>query len=310
MSGSQSTGVLTADATYALTCTSTSSTSSAQSTTVAVAAAATSAVPPQAAAVGYTVQTFGPALTVGQNWFEFNLLGNVPVAGAAVQDGSGVSILGPSGNHYGGGIATARQAGRAGDWTGIAFGGGFYVEAELSFTPTIGPFEPGFPSFWSNDIGMLSLDLPQWPGEAAGYHRYVELDFMQWPLNLSYRYAGSDFIDWYGTAHANVASPNTYVDISGTTFANANRYGTLWVPATATTKGYLKTYFNGVQVGQTLTWDEYNPANRPAPVLGTTAGSFLDAQQVALILGTDKQCPMKVLSVTVWQAGTAKNLVK
>jgi hypothetical protein len=328
--------VLTANATYTLTCISTSaasavqgkagalsasqsapsaaSTSQTQSTTVSVAAAGSSTVPPQAAAVGYTVQTFGPALTLGQNWFDYNLLTNVPVAGAVVQDGSGVSILGPSGNNYGAGIATARQAGGPGEWTGIAFGGGFYVEAELSFTPTVGPFEMGFPAFWSDDIGMLSLDTPQWPGQAAGYHHWVELDFLQWPLNLLDSYEASDFIDWYGKAAGGSTpskpSPNTPVNIGGTTFATPNKYGTLWVPATATTKGYLKSYFNGVQVGQTITWDQYNPASPPAPVLGSTAGSFLDAQQVALILGTDKQCPMKVLSVTVWQASTAGNVVR
>jgi hypothetical protein len=264
--------------------------------------------------VGYTVQTFGPALTLGQNWFNFNLLDNVPVAAAAVQNGTGVQILGPSGNHYGAGIATAQQAGGSGEWTGMAFGGGFYVEAELSFTPTVGPFQPGFPAFWSDDIRMLSLDAPQWPGQAAGYHHWVELDFLQWRLNSLVTYAASDFIDWYGVASngatPNVPSPDVIVNIGSSSFANANKYGTLWVPATATTQGYLKSYFNGVQFGQTITWDQYNSANPPPPVLGMTAGSILDTQQVALILGTDVQCPMQVLSVTVWQASTAGNLVK
>jgi len=82
------------------------------------------------------------------------------------------------------------------------------------------------------------------------------------------------------------------------------------VPATPSTQGYLKFWFDGVENGATLYWNYNNPNNPfpPPPVANQTMMSGLDARHVFLILGTGTDQPMTVKSVTVWQASGANNL--
>jgi hypothetical protein len=64
------------------------------------------------------------------------------------------------------------------------------------------------------------------------------------------------------------------------------------VPATATTRGSATFYFDGVKGPNTITWNQYNPANAKAtPVAGSTAYSFLDANHLGLIIGTGSKKP-------------------
>ena len=96
----------------------------------------------------------------------------------------------------------------------------------------------------------------------------------------------------------------------GADYTKPNTYGFLWVPAAATTQGYAKFYFNGVQVGNTITWNQYNPSAGPAPSISNgTAFSVLDKLHLALILGTGSSgTPNTVYSVSVWQNSSAGDI--
>lgn len=98
-------------------------------------------------------------------------------------------------------------------------------------------------------------------------------------------------------------------------YAQPNRYGFLWVPASATLGGYAKWFFNDVQVGNTMTWNQYNPSAPPPPSEANgTAYSVLDTRHLALILGgpgpNDAGITNTVDAVSVWQASAASNLVR
>jgi hypothetical protein len=77
------------------------------------------------------------------------------------------------------------------------------------------------------------------------------------------------------------------------------------------TQGYQKFYFDGVQVGTTLFWDQWSSSNPPPPVQGSSAYSVLDTRHVAFIFGIGNPArPVTVYSLSVWQASSANNLVK
>jgi hypothetical protein len=105
------------------------------------------------------------------------------------------------------------------------------------------------------------------------------------------------------------------LSIGATSFEARNKYGALYVPATATTSGYMQAYFNGVAVGNPVQWVEYNPMEALPPTLGTaanpagTAFNILDVRQLAFLFGTGTNNPMTIWSLTVWQASAAKNTV-
>jgi hypothetical protein len=99
---------------------------------------------------------------------------------------------------------------------------------------------------------------------------------------------------------------------NGFDWSQPHKYGYLWVPATSNTRGYAKMFLDSVQVGPTVYWDLYNPGEAlpPPPVPGSTAVSVMDTRHLALIFNTGTHNPMKVYSVSVWQASAAHNLVQ
>lgn len=108
---------------------------------------------------------------------------------------------------------------------------------------------------------------------------------------------------------------------AGTDLTKQHKYGALWVPATATTQGYMKYFFDGVQVGNTCTWNQYNanlgppPVDNSNPCGGSSAYSVMDTRHMALILGNGTTVsgqnpgPVTVYSVNVWQSSAANNIV-
>jgi hypothetical protein len=274
-----------------------------------------SSVPPApAAAAGYTVRTLGPAVTLGGNWHPFTFYGTNPADVVATQNADGsVTVVG-GGNNYGAQLSTASATGAAPHFTGTAFGGGGYFEVTMA----IG----GPASFWANDIEAMAgvsagdTTLIQWPGQAAGFGNWIECDFAEFDTTGVYGFA---MHNWYGvvgsgngTSTLNSGSP---ASPSGAVYTQSNRYGFLWVPATAKQMGYAKWFFNDVQVGNTITWSPYDAASPPPPSEANgTAYSVLDTRHLALILGgpgvNDAGINSTVESVSVWQATAANNLVK
>jgi hypothetical protein len=69
----------------------------------------------------------------------------------------------------------------------------------------------------------------------------------------------------------------------------------LWVPATATSQGSLKYYFDGNQVGGSVSWSQGDGS----------LWSQLDGQQLTFILGAGANSPMTASNVQIWQASSA-----
>jgi hypothetical protein len=295
-------------------------------------AGAPAAVPPQAANVGYTTVTFGPTLELGTNIFPFDFFGNTPVATQVTQSAPGapIHILGPNGNVYAAGICTARLSTNSAGFTGTVFGGGYYIEAELSFTPgAVSVTSPmtGMPGFWGEDIAHLTnsaaSEIPDPPAPETGYYRFAEADYMEWEGTTqgpSSDTTDSTYLmtlhDWNGTApdYAQMVGSSslpTYgrLSIGTASFGATNKYGALYVPATATTKGYMQAYFNGTAVGNRVEWVEYSATETLPPTLGTTAFNIFDVRQLAILFGAGINTPMTVYSLTIWQASAAKNTV-
>jgi hypothetical protein len=250
------------------------------------------AEPPPAAAVGYNTLTFGPAVTVGTNWFlsHFDTGAAATPSSQVIQNPDGtVSLIGTLGGNVR--IASAVDIGAG--WQGIAFGGGAYFEAMLSFTggSSATSVATGWPSFWAMSAEHLIGPLQnagdnQWPGQASDYGHFNEFDFFEYDIAT---YTGNSIDiggsahDWYGvrTTAANYQdlstqySQNVSATPADTDFSVPHRYGFLWIPATATTQGYGQRYFDGVQVGETLILESVQRCRSPTPAAcaGTTAFS-------------------------------------
>jgi hypothetical protein len=310
----------------------------------------TTTLPPPAiaAAVGFTTLTFGPNIVLGTdptlnqlngNMVPFNPYGvewaAAPIANTN-SDGS-IEILPNAINGYGAQLCTAAVNTTTGSpWMrGIAFGGGCYVQAVMAWTWND---VTGGPALWANDIQSMmassagDLTRRQWQGQPIPYGNWIEWDvFEEDPpgsggaLNGQ---AGFAIHNWFGvTGEPDVStneSGSTFTLPAGTDFTKPNTYGGLWVPATSTTQGFIKWYFNGQQIGNTIYWDQYNPNLAPPPVdlnqppnppgAGSSAYSRIDACQLAFILGNANvlngvtPSNVQVFSLEVWQGPGANNV--
>jgi hypothetical protein len=246
----------------------------------------TAGIPAVAAAVGYKTETFGAAVTLGSNWTPFSYFSNNPSSIQATQNADGSVTIQDSGNSYGAQLESTE-----------AFGGGAYFQATMSFPSG----SAGGGTFWANDIQNM-VD-----GNNGG--NWVETDIAEFDDVAADEASNSyqiQYHNWYGGAGSTAqvyGEPSTASVPAGTNFAQPNNYGMLWVPATATSQGYIKFYFNGVQVGTTITWNQYIPGQ------SATQNPFavIDSRQLDLLLGTGGS-PTTVDNVQVWQASAADDV--
>jgi hypothetical protein len=282
--------------------------------------------PPQAAAVGFNQLTFGSIWDFGwapvldryetnQPGYQWYIQGP---AGAMTVNSDGTLTVGAW--QANSGISTVTRAGSS--WHGTAFGGGAYLEATLSFNPATINTSTGWPSFWTYPLEHLEAmysynpGYDQWAGQVWGYEHFIETDIME-KMDNSWWYGGYNH-EWFGIYNrtcggycyytvpwyqGNQAPPTG----SSTNYNIPHRYGLLWVPATATTKGYLRYYFDGTPTN-TISWSQFNN-QAPPPSLSTpwTFGA-LDREHMVLNLGTGVSTPVHVYEVVVWQASNAKDL--
>jgi hypothetical protein len=246
-------------------------------------------VPAPAAAVGYNTQTFGPNVTLGQNWFA--------MAGADVvqnADGS-VTDRGGTPNHFNHHV-TAVDVSSQNAMKGTAFKGGGYYEWELSFTGDASEQQAdGWPAFWLNgmegDYGFSFIT------KFTG-NEQVEYDAAEWGKGASNNY-GAGIIDWNcvpgGGTKSNLDQGKSGVaTVPGVNFSQKHKYGFLHVPATDTSDGYVKNYFDGQQVGDTYTWSKHTGQGSPL-------FSIMDLQHFLFIFGTGTANPLTVYSFRAWQ---------
>jgi hypothetical protein len=267
-----------------------------------------SQVPEPAAAVGFNTRTFGPDITIGRNWHKFTFFGVSSSHINAVQNPDGSVTINPGGNDYGAMLCTTAR-GPGTSFTGVAFGGGGYFQATMKFN--------GPASFWANDIENMNgvsagIGPHHWPGQAYGFGNWIEVDFAEFDSPNVYGFA---IHNWFGKvgsgAKTSTLDSGSPVSPPGADYTKPNTYGFLWVPATSSRQGYAKFFFNGVQVGNTITWSQYNPSAAPPPsARNGTAYSVLDKLHLALILGTGNSSPNTVYGVEVWQASAADNILR
>ncbi len=271
-----------------------------------------SPIPQAALNAGYTTRTYGPGVTLGSNWYLFNFLNVTPVAGASLQNADGSVTLTSSGSpYYSSNICTAQQQpGRT--WSGTAFGGGAYFEGVCSFTGAPqGANTFGHPAFWGLSVEhLVDPTLPPWPGQPGIYLDFVELDIMEYNSGTLGQYTATAH-SWYAGNPLQDVRDTSLISIQEEVFTTYLTYGCLWIPATASTQGSFTWYYRNHQVGHTIVWNQYNSANAPPPIAGSTAWSVLDVQHLCPIFGLSNTLfTMNVASMSVWQASTAGNLVQ
>jgi hypothetical protein len=296
--------------------------------------------PMQAAAAGYRANTFSSQFVKtavdlasreipGFQWYPFHFFGQqLPdPSGLIINADStltlGANTVGPRSKIS---LATAAPSRSASRWTGVAFGGGAYIEAVLKFDPrdviNAAP-KSQWPGFWSMAIEHLAgLDSEQWKGQAKGYAHFIEPDFFEYDVwKISPGAYGGAVHDWYGIF--NVTCPHQFCNLSnasgtnfsnfvirtpdGTDFTQYHRYGFLWVPATDTAQGYAEYYFDDKQTNDKITWTKFR--GEPPPP-GTTPWTFgvIDQQHLVVLLDSGPRQPMTVKSVNIWQSSSTGNL--
>lgn len=299
------------------------------------------AAPAQAAAVGYTVNTFSSTLArssvdtgntqaTGYEWYLGQFFGSPPTPASDLTfNADGTLTLDGAGTTSNAGLNSATRSTNAAGWVGVAFGGGAYFEATFHFNPqdTINANGHGWPSWWAMAIEHdVSLPAQQWPGQPAQYDHFIETDFFEydvWSFSPHYEYGGA-MHDWYGIYESTCAGGYCNVSNSGgggtsfsnfqvqtpttTDFTQYHAFGYLWVPATSSQQGYGQYYFDGVATNDKVTWSEYSGSDTPPPGTAPWTFGILDQQHLALVLGTGPNEPMTIKSVDVWQTSAAHNL--
>ena len=285
-----------------------------------IGANANNPVPAQAAKVGFIQPTFNTnfsSSTVditntqkpGFNWYPWNFFNTSTDLSAIVLNGDGSVTLNGDTTGPNGELATISWTGTPGSFVGSAFGGGGYFEATLKFNPqdVIDKNFVGWPSFWLMAREHFTNDpQQQWPGQGANYDHLIEADILEYNL---YPFTGlrnsytAGVHDWSGV-YASAGCPNNFsspvvrtVD-PATDFTQFHKYGMLWVPATARTRGSIKFYFDDAQIGSSITWSQYTNQD---PGSYSEFG-IIDKQHLVLVLGTGVGIPMTVRSVNVWQS--------
>ena len=291
--------------------------------------------PPQAAAVGFTMNTFSvpfDATTVDMRdtgrskfrWYPYRLWGKRPFMDKIRLNGDGSITLDGHPSWRNSQIATARPAKNRQGFVGTAFGGGGYFEATFRFNPedVMRAGSKGWPAWWSVALENVAyLDGRFWPGRNDKYLHLIEADFFEYHLKDLFRKGrwnvyGGGLHDWHGVQYVTCPKGLCGVTTSysgnlrwvpvGTDFTEDHKYGFLWVPATNTRPGYAEWYFDGVRVGGRNEWEKY--AGQAPPPRSPWLFSWLDTLHIILILGTGVGQPMTVSSVNVWQADASQNL--
>ena len=97
-----------------------------------------------------------------------------------------------------------------------------------------------------------------WSGQISGYNDWIETDFMEYtgPRIVTEQHY---IIGMGKLAVAKVLKRNIpqFTLPQGTDPSQPQTYGFLWMPATLTTQGYAKFYFDGQQIGSTIYWNKF-----------------------------------------------------
>lgn len=234
--------------------------------------------PGPAAAAGYTQMTYGPSLKLGQNIQP--VTGDAASSGVTQNSDGSVTIRGGDANHYNDQINT-------GD---MQFGGGAYIQANLSFqNPPAGwsPGSPGWPAFW---------------GTSTSEGPHVEADFFEFMTQGDSQKFDFGMQDWQSSTSVTWSGDGGYGHPSAVNLpagfdpSQPHDYGFLWIPASGNSQGSAQMYVDGQAMGPVYNWDQ-----------GGGPWSSMDSNRLQVILGTGPDNPMTVNSLQIWQGPGADN---
>ena len=216
-------------------------------------------------------------------------------------------------------LATTTYIGSSPNFRGTAFGGGAYIEAEISIDEE--DFAKGnwIPAFWMHTLNHnLGTDAAQqWIGMPSPYAHFQEVDIMEFPFRKGSLMYTSTIHDLYG--HWGVTCPGwckTSTDRGEfshaivpkkTNWIHPHRYGVLWVPATADSLGYYEFYFDDQPIAYKISYTQY--LNQPAPPTDYVDGNptwtygFGDVDHYIIIINT-----AVFKSVKIWQKDASHNI--
>jgi hypothetical protein len=168
------------------------------------------------------------------------------------------------------------------------------------------------------NTNVLPTDTTHWTLSSA-FTDSFEVDFMEYDVQqfVFQMNAGN----WYGgnarggaistkSPWSSFRGVNGAVTVPNTTdFSQPHTYDCLWVPATATTQGYIQFYMDEALIAGPMRWNQWQVGQLPPPVTNVSAMAGMDLRHMFLIFGTGTSYPMTVHSVQVWQASAANNWV-
>jgi hypothetical protein len=294
---------------------------------------AASALPSEVVQQGYTVNTFSSNFTTatvdikntrtrGFNWYIVELYYHHADPAGIKINGDGTVTLNGDTSGASGQLMSALHYKGTNTFAGTTFGGGAYFEAEFKFDPTTVASAHtagirGWPAFWGLPLeGAILPYQNQWKGAPSGYQHTVETDFFEADTPLKPTSYGIGLHDWYGISGqtcphglcvVNLPQSGERTPPLGTDFTQFHRYGFLWVPASATSSGFMQGFFDGQPIGASHSWTLFQD-QAPPPTGQSWAFGRLDQQHQFIILGSGLNQPFTVRSVNVWQHGSSANL--
>lgn len=251
----------------------------------------------------------------GKQWYFTNFFG-LPSADVSTvlfnKDGS-VTITGQKSGAGGNGQLTTTGINRS-SWVGLAFGCGGYFEAIAKFDNRLVDTAEGWPAFWSMAIEhMADSSGPQWRGRERGYAHFIEADFFEYDIAPPYGNYGGTMHDWQGKydetcpGFCNIVSPHVRSAGLDTLWTEYHKLGFLWIPATASSPGSARYFFDDRQMGFPTTWLQFTTQMEVSTNQAWAFG-IIDKQHLGLLIGTGYNQPFTVQSVDVWQPASACNL--
>ncbi|WP_363349453.1 hypothetical protein [Methylocystis echinoides] len=256
----------------------------------------------------------------GYRWYLTKFIkGHVPTPPESLVVKDGVLTLTPT-DSTNWSLASAGPSQNGTGYVGQAFGGGFFVEARISFSPNLSNAERGWPAFWSIAIEKLTLNgADHWEDQEPEFEHFAEDDLFEYNISA---WAGpnsftSTMLDWYGKWRktcsegfcriGNFGKPSRFdnhvVHIREVVnWREFHRIAQLWIPATSepNSKGYIQNYFDGLPTRSRVSWSKYQEGTPPPPT-GDAIFSIIDRQHLVIIIGSGMDQPLRVDWVRVWQ---------
>lgn len=285
-------------------------------------------IPPAAFLAGYKTRTFhigkfdehtfdaGATYRPGYLIYPFNFFFTRKFRENVINNDGSISARGNNGSL----VSAACSNKSCTSFVGTAFGGGAYIEAEVSYDPSRIDLKTGWPAVWMLTIESIVRSPGfQWAGQPTGFNHSVEVDILEHHLGPAVHGYGVAVHDWSGfylkscpeTPYCRFTNGGKVILDQKVSMTDYHRVGMLWKPATDKRLGSVQFYFDREPVGPVTTWRKFDPLTvKPSMDRASWAWGVIDRSHMVLILGAGTSTPMRVRSVEVWQASSANNLVQ